>query len=110
MAVHIDGARLMNAVRVGLYLALFGIIGFSHIFFKNTIALVLRAFQQLRGLCCVPLQALRIDPAVYVQNIDSISVCLSKGLSAPVGSLLLGSVEFILKARRLRKALGGGMR
>lgn len=42
--------------------------------------------------------------------VDSISVCLSKGLGAPVGSLLIGSKDFIGKARRIRKALGGGMR
>lgn len=41
---------------------------------------------------------------------DSISVCLSKGLGCPVGSLLLGNKEFILKARRFRKVFGGGMR
>lgn len=41
---------------------------------------------------------------------DSISICLSKGLGAPVGSLLVGSKEFIRQARRVRKALGGGMR
>lgn len=41
---------------------------------------------------------------------DSISVCLSKGLGAPVGSLLLGDKEFIRKARRVRKVFGGGMR
>jgi threonine aldolase len=41
---------------------------------------------------------------------DSISICLSKGLGAPVGSLLIGDKEFIRQARRFRKALGGGMR
>lgn len=41
---------------------------------------------------------------------DSISVCLSKGLGCPIGSLLIGSKEFIRKARRIRKGLGGGMR
>jgi threonine aldolase len=41
---------------------------------------------------------------------DSISVCLSKGLGAPVGSLLIGDKEFIKKARRIRKVFGGGMR
>jgi threonine aldolase len=45
-----------------------------------------------------------------VSGYYSISVCLSKGLGAPVGSLLLGSREFIAKARRVRKMLGGGMR
>jgi threonine aldolase len=41
---------------------------------------------------------------------DSISICLSKGLGAPIGSVLLGSQTFIKKARRVRKVLGGGMR
>ncbi|MCP4550801.1 MAG: aminotransferase class I/II-fold pyridoxal phosphate-dependent enzyme [Bacteroidetes bacterium] len=41
---------------------------------------------------------------------DSISICLSKGLGSPVGSLLLGSSDFIKKARRIRKVYGGGMR
>jgi threonine aldolase len=41
---------------------------------------------------------------------DSISICLSKGLGAPVGSLLIGNQDFIKKARRYRKAFGGGMR
>jgi len=41
---------------------------------------------------------------------DSISICLSKGLGAPVGSLLIGDKDFIKKARRVRKVLGGGMR
>lgn len=41
---------------------------------------------------------------------DSISICLSKGLGAPVGSILVGSQSFIKKARRVRKAMGGGMR
>ena len=46
----------------------------------------------------------------YGQLFDSISVCLSKGLGAPVGSVLLGSAAFIHKCRRIRKAMGGGMR
>lgn len=44
------------------------------------------------------------------QHFDSISICLSKGLGAPVGSVLCGSRELIKKARRWRKVLGGGMR
>jgi threonine aldolase len=43
-------------------------------------------------------------------NFDSISICLSKGLGAPVGSLLIGNQHFIQKSRRFRKAFGGGMR
>jgi threonine aldolase len=49
-------------------------------------------------------------PKDYGQLFDSISICLSKGLGAPVGSLLLGSKELISKARRIRKRLGGGWR
>ena len=42
--------------------------------------------------------------------LDSISICLSKGLGTPVGSLIIGNQKFIKKARRLRKVMGGGMR
>lgn len=49
-------------------------------------------------------------PAQYGEVFDSISICLSKGLGAPVGSLLLGTKTFVQKARRVRKAMGGGMR
>jgi threonine aldolase len=50
------------------------------------------------------------DPKKYGELFDSISVCLSKGLGAPVGSVLLGTTDFIRKARRIRKVFGGGMR
>jgi threonine aldolase len=46
----------------------------------------------------------------YGQLFDSISLCLSKGLGAPVGSVLIGNKELIKKSRRVRKVLGGGMR
>jgi threonine aldolase len=46
----------------------------------------------------------------YGEVFDSISICLSKGLGTPVGSLLLGKKNFIQKARRIRKVFGGGMR
>ena len=49
-------------------------------------------------------------PAQYGVLFDSISVCLSKGLGCPVGSLLIGSQAFIKQARRVRKRLGGGWR
>lgn len=49
-------------------------------------------------------------PSQYGAIFDSISICLSKGLGAPVGSLLLGSRELITRARRIRKLFGGGMR
>jgi threonine aldolase len=51
-----------------------------------------------------------IDPKIYAAEFDSISLCLSKGLGAPVGSVLVGSKEFIKKSRRVRKVFGGGMR
>lgn len=54
--------------------------------------------------------ALDIDIKEIAQYFDSMTICLSKGLAAPVGSLLLGSKEYISKARRIRKMLGGGMR
>lgn len=54
--------------------------------------------------------ALGTSPSDLNVGIDSVSFCLSKGLSAPIGSLLCGSKKFIKKARRIRKALGGGMR
>ncbi|MGS0824389.1 low-specificity L-threonine aldolase [Shewanella sp. 0m-8] len=69
LAMHLDGARLFNAVVDG-----------------NTSAAALTA------------------------DFDSVSICLSKGLGAPVGSLLVGSNEFIDEARHWRKMLGGGMR
>lgn len=69
LALHLDGARLFNAI-----------------------------------------VANNEKPKDYGRVFDSISVCLSKGLGAPVGSVLLGKKDFIYKARRVRKVLGGGMR
>lgn len=54
--------------------------------------------------------ALETSAAKIAATADTVSVCLSKGLACPVGSLLCGSAEFIGRARRTRKALGGGMR
>jgi threonine aldolase len=54
--------------------------------------------------------ALNIEPTLLTKNVDSVMFCLSKGLSAPVGSILAGSKEFIQRARKNRKMLGGGMR
>lgn len=69
LPLHLDGARLMNAVI-----------------------------------------ALGLTPAEVAAPVDSVSLCLSKGLGAPVGSLLIGSEKVIAAARRLRKMVGGGMR
>lgn len=69
LAVHLDGARLFNAVA-----------------------------------------ATRIPAASWAEPFDSVTFCLSKGLGAPVGSLVAGSAELIHQAHRARKRLGGGMR
>jgi threonine aldolase len=52
--------------------------------------------------------ALNLDPREITQHVDSVTFCLSKGLCAPVGSVLCGSQEFIQQARRARKLVGGG--
>jgi threonine aldolase len=54
--------------------------------------------------------ALNMPAAEIVAPFDSVMMCLSKGLGAPVGAMLCGSAQFIKSARRLRKQLGGGMR
>jgi len=54
--------------------------------------------------------ALGVPACRLTQNVDSAALCLSKGLSAPVGSLLCGNKDFIKRARKFRKMLGGGMR
>lgn len=54
--------------------------------------------------------ALECDVRELTQYADSVQFCLSKGLSAPVGSLVCGSADFIARARRIRKMVGGGMR
>ncbi len=51
-----------------------------------------------------------VEPSVLSSPFDSLSVCLSKGLAAPIGSLVIGTQSFVDQARRLRKLLGGGMR
>uniref|UniRef100_A0A182NCJ9 Aromatic amino acid beta-eliminating lyase/threonine aldolase domain-containing protein n=1 Tax=Anopheles dirus TaxID=7168 RepID=A0A182NCJ9_9DIPT len=53
---------------------------------------------------------LNLPVSRVVRDVDSVCFCLSKGLACPVGSILLGTKEFIKEAHRLRKALGGGMR
>lgn len=69
LAVHLDGARLMNAA-----------------------------------------VALGVAPAETAAAADSVSICLSKGLGAPIGSVLVGPADMIARARRTRKMVGGGMR
>jgi len=54
--------------------------------------------------------ALDVSPKRMLRDVDSASVCLSKGLASPVGSFIVGTAEFVRRARRVRKVLGGGMR
>jgi threonine aldolase len=54
--------------------------------------------------------ALGVPVSEIVQDVDSVQFCLSKGLAAPVGSMIVGSKEFIGKARRARRIVGGAMR
>jgi len=54
--------------------------------------------------------ALKTDAKTMAQYTDSVMFCLSKGLAAPIGSMLVGTASFIKKARKYRKMLGGGMR
>jgi len=84
----------------------------------------LKQIQEIRKVCQKNSLALHLDgarifnalvetgdsPASIGAEVDSLSICLSKGLGAPVGSVLIGSQAFIAEARRVRKAMGGGMR
>lgn len=84
----------------------------------------LKTIEEIKAVCTQNNLALHLDGARlfnalvgtgqtakdYGQNFDSISICLSKGLGCPVGSLLLGTKQFIHQAKRVRKAFGGGMR
>jgi threonine aldolase len=54
--------------------------------------------------------ALGVPPAALTVGVHTVQACLSKGLGAPVGSVVAGSVEFVAEARRVRKMLGGGVR
>ncbi len=54
--------------------------------------------------------ALDTDPKEFMRHVDSLDFCLSKGLAAPVGSVMLGTREYIESCRRYRKMIGGGMR
>lgn len=84
----------------------------------------LKTIQEIRKVCIENGLAMHMDgarlwnaciaadqsPKDYAEYFDSVSVCLSKGLGAPVGSLIVGSRSFIQRARRFRKMFGGGMR
>jgi threonine aldolase len=54
--------------------------------------------------------ALGVPPSRLTAEVDSVTFCLSKGLAAPVGSVVCGSADFVARIRRIRKMVGGGMR
>jgi len=98
LARHLDGARLFNAA----------VVQATQLAGKNTVNQPAAPVLQAQG-------AIEFEPIVKQARriagcFDSVSVCLSKGLGAPVGSVLCGSAEFIGRARRIRKMAGGGMR
>jgi len=72
---------------------------------QNNLALHLDGARVYNAAC-----ALNVDITEICQHVDSVSICLSKGLGAPIGSLLLGSQALIKSAKRWRKVVGGGMR
>ncbi|MDX5482402.1 MAG: aminotransferase class I/II-fold pyridoxal phosphate-dependent enzyme [Hymenobacteraceae bacterium] len=89
----------------GTFYTLEEIAAISEVCKRHSLALHLDGARVFNALVASGDQA-----ADYGRYFDSISVCLSKGLGAPVGSVLLGSKSFIRKSRRIRKVLGGGMR
>ncbi|TAG26550.1 MAG: low-specificity L-threonine aldolase [Burkholderiales bacterium] len=89
LATHLDGARLFNAATAQ--------------------AMNLKPNEQLAGIHPAR-SAINNEAKRIAENFDSVSVCFSKGLGAPVGSALCGSRELIARAHRIRKMAGGGMR
>lgn len=81
------------------------ILKIKEVCFQNDLQLHLDGARLFNALV-----AKKQTPKQYGEIFDSISICLSKGLGTPVGSVLLGKKDFIKKARRVRKVLGGGMR
>ena len=92
LATHLDGARLFNAAAAQTV---------ENQNFKLN--------EQLAGINTAR-SAINMEAKRIAENFDSVSVCFSKGLGAPVGSALCGSREFIARAHRIRKMAGGGMR
>jgi threonine aldolase len=104
---HTSLVALENTVNKGggCYYSLTQIADISEVCKQHKLALHLDGARVFNALV-----ASGEDPIEYGKYFDTISVCLSKGLGAPVGSVLLGSKELIKKAKRVRKVLGGGWR
>jgi threonine aldolase len=108
--IHFPISRLLSVENTvnrggGSYYQFDDLLAIEKVCRENKLALHLDGARLFNALVETP-----ETPAQYGALFDSISICLSKGLGAPVGSLLLGSGEFIEKARRIRKLMGGGMR
>ncbi|KAL8616895.1 hypothetical protein ACOMHN_041814 [Nucella lapillus] len=101
LVMHLDGARLMNAATALK-------VPPSHI--ARHFDSISMCFSKVGSMFKINLALLQVPPSHIARHFDSISMCFSKGLSCPVGSILAGSKEFISRAVRARKALGGGMR
>lgn len=110
LSTHLDGARLFNAaaaVAAGLAESVTRDPGAAR---PGTAATGTPALAGEGPASDPHAAAIEVAARSICSHFDTVSVCLSKGLGAPVGSLLLGSTEAITKARRWRKMLGGGMR
>jgi len=108
--IHYPISRLVSIENTsnkggGTFYTLPEIAGIAAVCQKNNLALHLDGARVFNALT-----AANESPQAYGQYFNTISVCLSKGLGAPVGSVLVGSKDLIRNARRIRKALGGGMR
>ncbi|MGV3589700.1 MAG: threonine aldolase family protein [Adhaeribacter sp.] len=108
--IHYPISRLVSIENTsnkggGTFYTLTEIAGIAAVCQENKLALHLDGARVFNALT-----AANESPQAYGQYFNTISVCLSKGLGAPVGSVLVGSKDLIRKARRIRKALGGGMR
>lgn len=108
--IHFPISRLVSLENTcnkggGSYYTLPQIAAISAVCKKNGLGLHLDGARVFNALC-----ATGEDAREYGKYFDTISVCLSKGLGAPIGSVVLGSKEKIRKALRVRKVMGGGMR
>ena len=77
---------------------------------ENGLSLHIDGARFFNGYYALKAQRPELTVAEFVGGADSVSLCFSKGLSCPVGSVLVSSSENIHRARRWRKAMGGGMR
>ena len=90
----------------------------GHVHDVGVIAGLAKRLEKIAGLACILMGARLMNAAVklgvpakqIVDSVDSVSLCLSKGLGTPAGSVLVGAHDFIAQARRMRKLVGGGMR